>query len=294
MSDATVRQALEAILFVVEEPVDLSTLCQVLEVGREEVRAMLDGLGDELEREQRGFVLRQVAGGWRLYTAPDAADYVERWVLTGRSGRLSQAALETLSVVAYKQPISRHEVSDIRGVNADAALRTLIARGLVVEVDRDPGPGQAILYGTTPLFLEKLGLDDLDDLPPVADQLADGPAPDEPAARDLRAARDRIRAGLPLPATGRARWDPDAPDEDGAPGHAAPTGHPPVDGEGTRREREEEMDGLTDELEAAARNAMTVLDEAMRAVEETSDQDGEDGADDDAAEGSDGDDPDPS
>lgn len=289
MSDATVRQALEAILFVVEEPVDLSTLCQVLEVGRGQVRALLDELATELERDQRGFVLRQVAGGWRLYTAPEAAEYVERWVLTGRSGRLSQAALETLSVVAYKQPISRHEVSDIRGVNADAALRTLIARGLVVEVDRDPGPGQAILYGTTPLFLEKLGLDDLDDLPPVAEQLGDGPAPDEPAARDLRAARERIRAGLPLPATGRARWDPDAPDGEGAAGDEE-AGHPPRDGEDTRREREREMDGLTDELEAAARNAMTVLDEAMRAVEETSDED--EAGDDPAGDGSDGDDPD--
>jgi segregation and condensation protein B len=155
--DAAARQALEAILFVVDEPVDVSTLSQVLEVGRGEVEAELAELAGRLEEEGRGFVLRRVAGGWRLYTAPAAAPYLERWVLAGRSGRLTQAALETLAVIAYKQPVSRHEVSEIRGVNADGAVRTLVGRGLVEEVGRDPGPGQAILYGTTPEFLEKIG-----------------------------------------------------------------------------------------------------------------------------------------
>jgi segregation and condensation protein B len=244
--EPTVRQALEAILFVIEEPIELTTLCQVLEVGRTEVEAELHRMAEEFEQDHRGFVLREAAGGWRLYTAPAAAAYVERWVLTGRTGRLSQAALETLSVVAYKQPISRHEVSEIRGVNADAALRTLISRDLVDEVGRDPGPGQAILYGTTRSFLERLGLRSLDELPPMTEYLPEGPAPDEPAIGELSQARARLRAGEALPATGRSRWHPDDEAE------AAGAG--------------EEMDELSSTLEDVARTAMATLEEAMRAV----------------------------
>ena len=112
-------------------------------------------------------MLVRVAGGWRLQTAPDLSAYVERFVLEGQSARLSAAALETLAIVAYKQPLSRAQVSAIRGVNVDGVMRTLQQRGYIVEVARDPGPGQAILYGTTSTFLEKLGLDSLDDLPPL-------------------------------------------------------------------------------------------------------------------------------
>lgn len=262
------RRALEAILFVVDEPVDVSTLAQVLELGRVEVVEALEQLRRQLEDEDRGFVLREIAGGWRLYTAPDAAPYVERWVLDGRSGRLSQAALESLAVVAYKQPVSRHQVSEIRGVNADGALRTLVRRGLVQEVGRDAGPGQAILYGTTVTFLEKLGLSSLDDLPALTEFLAEGVAPDEPRPDDLAVARERLRSGEELPATGRASWDP----------LGSTTDLDVLDDElpesGSRGRTE--MDDLTADLDRAARNAMASLEEALRAVEERDETDPED------------------
>ncbi|HEX2026581.1 MAG TPA: SMC-Scp complex subunit ScpB [Nitriliruptorales bacterium] len=297
--DATTRQALEAILFVVDEPVDETTLSQVLEVGRREVEAELAALAEQLRQERRGFVLRQVAGGWRLYTAAEAAPYIERWVLHGRSGRLTQAALETLAVVAYKQPVSRHEVSEVRGVNADGALRTLLGRGLVQEVGRDSGPGQAVLYGTTDAFLEKLGIDRLQDLPPLPDLLPEGPAPDEPVAAGLRAARERLRAGQDLVASGRPRWDPaeeppgpgeadrqwpepDALERSGPPLTGAP-GPSLQPGEPLARSRGQDMDDLTEALERAARNAMATLEQAMRAAEDTDRSDETDGAHADAA-----------
>lgn len=298
-TDPSTQQALEAILFVVDDPVDRSTLCQVLEISKDQLDLLIDELSASYERERRGFVLREVAGGLRMYTAPAVAEYVERWVLSGRSGRLSQAALETLAVVAYKQPIARQEISDVRGVNADAALRTLLARGLVDEVGRDPGPGQAILYGTTDLLLEKLGLRSLDDLPPISDYLRDDDAPDEPRPGDLRAARDRLRSGAPLPSTGRGRWDPDAPEEGGVvepdPGDqpdAVDGPDPdepdldgePADGVEARRRREDEMDDLSDALDQAARNAMAALDEAMRAVDDAADEPAADEADEDVDE----------
>jgi segregation and condensation protein B len=121
------------------------------------------------EEAGHGFQLVRVAGGWRYQTHPDLAPYVERFVLDGQSGRLSNAALETLAIVAYKQPVSRAQVSAIRGVNVDGVMRTLQQRGYIDEVGRDPGPGQAVLYGTTSLFLEKLGLDSLQQLPPLGE-----------------------------------------------------------------------------------------------------------------------------
>lgn len=265
MDDAT-HQALEAILFIADEPVDLSTLCQVLEVSRTEVEEALRGLAARCEQEGRGFVVREAGGGWRMYSAPEAAPYLERWLLAGRSGRLTQAALETLAVVAYKQPISRHEVGEVRGVNPDATMRTLVARGLVEEVGRDDGPGQAILYGTTTTFLEKLGIASPDDLPPLTEFLVDGSAPDEPAPAHLQAARKRLAAGEGLPSTGRGSWDPDADpfaaDEDaGEPVDSGTVGR-------VRDAREREMDGLTDALERAARNATATLEQALRAVAE--------------------------
>jgi hypothetical protein len=126
-----------------------------------------------------------------MYTAAGARPVLERWALAGRSGRLTQAALETLAVIAYKQPISRQEVGDIRGVNADGAVRSLVARGLVEEVGRDEGPGQALLYGTTTLFLERIGIDDLEELPPLTDFLPEAPGP--------RRARARGDPGGPAP-----------------------------------------------------------------------------------------------
>ena len=200
-SDATVfapdlqtRKALEAILLVVDEPVDPNTLAQVLEVPTEEIVATLRALRASYVDEGRGFVLREVAGGWRLYTDPGAAPYVERFVLHGRSGRLSQAALETLAIVAYKQPVTRARVSEIRGVDADGAVRSLVNRGLVEEVGRETTPGQPLLYGTTPGFLERIGLTDLSELPPLPDLTPDAPLPAEPQPGGYKAARREMDA----------------------------------------------------------------------------------------------------
>lgn len=161
---------LEAILFVAEEPVTTAELAEVTETPRSDIDTALEELSAKLE-ENRGVVLRNVAGGWRLYTHPDALPYLERFATTDRARRLSGAALEALSVVAYKQPVSRGQVAEIRGVDSDHALKTLERRGLVMEVGRAPGPGQAVLYGTTDMFLEKLGIVSLQDLPPLADHV---------------------------------------------------------------------------------------------------------------------------
>lgn len=217
------RKALEAILLVIDEPVEVETLAQVLEVGVGEVEDGLLALAAEYVEQGRGFVLRRAGGGWRLYTDPGAAAYVERFVLHGRSGRLSQAALETLAIVAYKQPVTRTAISEIRGVDADAGVRNLLQRGLIEEVGRADQPGQPLLYGTTGEFLEKLGLDALDQLPALPDLSPPGPPPPEPAIGGYKAARkeldavddEELEAG-PEASTGRAGTldVDDAPDED--------------------------------------------------------------------------------
>jgi segregation and condensation protein B len=183
------RRALEAILFAAEEPVEAVSLAQVLEIPTDDVLAALADLRREYVDEGRGFVLREAGGGWRLYTDPAVAPYVERFVLNGRTARLSQAALETLAVVAYKQPVTRSQIAEIRGVDSDAVVRGLTSRGLVEEVGRDPGPGQALLYGTTIAFLERLGLNGLDELPPLPAHTPPGPLPNEPAPDAYRDAR---------------------------------------------------------------------------------------------------------
>ncbi len=204
--DAEIRKALEAILLVVEEPVDPNTLAQVLEVPTEDVVATLKSLRAEYVDAGRGFVLREVAGGWRLYTDPGAAAYVERFVLHGRSARLSQAALETLAIVAYKQPVTRARVSEIRGVDADGAVRSLVTRGLIEEVGREPTPGQPLLYGTTSTFLERLGISDLTELPTLPELVPDAPLPAEPQPGGYKAARRELDAlSTPAPTTA----DPD-------------------------------------------------------------------------------------
>jgi segregation and condensation protein B len=174
----TVRAALEAVLLVVDEPVAEVVLAQVLERPTDEVAALLRELAAEYDAQGRGFDLRCVAGGWRLYTRPDCAAYVERFVRDGQQARLTQAALETLAVVAYRQPVSRSRIAAIRGVNVDAVMRTLVSRGMVCELGTEPGSG-AFLYGTTALFLERLGLSALDDLPPLRDYLPDHLALDD-------------------------------------------------------------------------------------------------------------------
>lgn len=173
------RSLLEAVLLVTDEPVPAVTLAQVTEHPTEQVDRTLGELAAEYTEQGRGFELRAVAGGWRLYTRPECAPWVERFVLDGQQARLTQAALETLAVIAYRQPVTRARVSAVRGVNVDGVVRTLVARGLVTEAGQDPESG-AVLYGTTPLLLEKLGLDSLTALPSLApllphlDDLDDG------------------------------------------------------------------------------------------------------------------------
>lgn len=152
-----------------EDPVALQLLAQLLELAPEVVEDLCAELAAAYEADDRGFALVRVAGGYRYVSHADLAPYVERFVLDGQSARLSPAATETLAVIAYRQPVSRTQIAAIRGVNADAVVRTLAHRGYVAEVGRDAGPGQAVLFGTTPLFLERLGLDSVSDLPPLAD-----------------------------------------------------------------------------------------------------------------------------
>jgi len=161
------RAALEAILLVADEPVPVVVLAQVLERPRSEVTAELHHLAEEYLAQGRGFDLREIAGGWRFYTREDCAPLVERFVSDGQEVRLTQAALETLAVVAYRQPVIRARVSAVRGVNCDSVMRTLVLRGLVEEAGTDPETG-AILYRTTGYFLERLGLAGLADLPDLA------------------------------------------------------------------------------------------------------------------------------
>ncbi len=158
-------RAIEAVVLVAEEPVPPDLLAQLLEIPTARVVELCEALATGYENSARGFQLARVAGGYRYQTHPDCAPWVERFVLEGQSSKLSAAGLETLAIVAYKQPVSRAQVSAIRGVNVDGVLRTLTGRGYVAEVGRDPGPGQAVLYGTTPQFLESLGIDSLDRLP---------------------------------------------------------------------------------------------------------------------------------
>lgn len=158
---------LEAILLVTDEPVPAVTLAQVVERPTGEVESALAALTEDYRSGGRGFELRQVAGGWRLYTRPDCAPFVERFILDGQQARLTQAALETLAVIAYRQPVTRQRVSAVRGVNVDGVVRTLVARGLITEAGPDEDTGAA-RYRTTTLFLERLGLDTLEELPSLA------------------------------------------------------------------------------------------------------------------------------
>lgn len=185
---------LEAILMVAEEPVDPGILAQVLEVAVDEVRAGLAAMAAGYEEHGHGFCLREVAGGWRFYSHPDSAQYVQRFVLESENPRLSKAALETLAIVAYRQPVSRAQVAQIRGVNCDAVMRTLVLKGLIETAGVDDGPGQASLYATTPTFLERMGLRGLDELPPLAPFV---PGPDDAARWDVALADTETAAADP-------------------------------------------------------------------------------------------------
>ena len=173
-----IKAAVEAVLMVVDEPAAPAELAAVMGVPEAEVLSALTELQREYdgytgggpEGAPRGFELRDVAGGWRIFSRADFAPVVSKFVLEGQSARLSQAALETLAVIAYRQPVSRARVSAIRGVNVDSVVRTLVQRGLIVDAGAEPETG-SLLYRTTPYFLERLGLGSLDDLPQIAPHL---------------------------------------------------------------------------------------------------------------------------
>lgn len=172
VGNTTLRRDTEAVLMVVDQPVTEYDLARVFGVSVAEVARTLVELSEEYSAQGRGFDLRQVAEGWRVYTRPECAGVVERFLTEGHEVRLSQAALETMSVVAYRQPVSRGQVSAVRGVNCDGVMRTLVVRGMIEEAGQDPESGAA-LYRTTNYFLERLGLRSLDELPDLAPFLPD-------------------------------------------------------------------------------------------------------------------------
>lgn len=167
------RRAVEALVMVAEEPVEPQLLAQLIEIPAARVVEICEELAAEYAAENRGFELVRLAGGYQYRSHTDLAPYIERFVLHGRSARLSAAALETLAIIAYKQPVSRAQVAAIRGVNVDGVVRTLERRGYIAEIGRDHGPGQALLYGTTKEFLTRLGIDGLDELPSLAGFIPD-------------------------------------------------------------------------------------------------------------------------
>jgi segregation and condensation protein B len=167
--DVEARGAIEAVVLAATEPVPAALLAQLIELPVTRVEELCEELATEYAREGRGFQLARVAGGYRFQTHPDAHPYVERFVLEGQTARLSGPALETLAIVAYKQPIARAQISAIRGVNVDATLKTLVARGYIEESGHEHSPGNPTLFSTTRTFLERLGLDSLEQLPSLAD-----------------------------------------------------------------------------------------------------------------------------
>ena len=173
-----IHAAIEAVLMVIDEPVPTRALASVLEQPEADVAAALADLVQGYAEQQRGFTLREVGGGWRMYSRHEYAPVVERFVLDGQQARLTQASLETLAVIAYRQPVSRGRVAAVRGVNVDGVIRTLLSRGLIEEVGHDED-STAILYGTTSYFLERLGLQGIDDLPALAPYLPEVDVLDE-------------------------------------------------------------------------------------------------------------------
>ncbi|MGV8082741.1 MAG: SMC-Scp complex subunit ScpB [Coriobacteriia bacterium] len=183
----SLRGALEALLFVSDEPISAVRLARMLDVAPSAVDEALSNLAEEYREDERGFQLREVAGGWRLYTHPGYHDIIEAYVISWDTRKLSQAALEALAVIAYHQPVSRQGVNAIRGVNSEAVISSLMEKGLVREAGRDKNNGNAILYGTTRTFLEKFGLRDLSGLPPL-EEFAPDPATQQ-AIRDRLSSR---------------------------------------------------------------------------------------------------------
>lgn len=172
------RSTIEAILMVVDQPLTPLELADALELEEHDVREHLLALEDEYALQQRGFTIREINGGWRVYSRADYAPAVEKFLLGGQQAKLTQASLETLAVIAYRQPISRARVGAVRGVNVDGVIRTLTTRGLIAEMGTD-GDGGAMLYGTTPYFLQRMGLSSLDELPALAPYLPETDVIDE-------------------------------------------------------------------------------------------------------------------
>jgi segregation and condensation protein B len=215
---AEAARIIEAILMVADEPVTPQLLGELVAMTSVDVEALCATMAEQYVADRRGFVLARMAGGYRFQSDPEMAAHVERFVLDGQAARLSAAAMETLAIVAYKQPISRAQVAAIRGVNADGVMRTLVQRGYVADIATDPGPGQATLFGTTALFLEKLGLDMLSQLPalgdlvPAADVMEVLEASlriDGETGRPVRGPLARAGGG----ALGSTSGDPDGPEE---------------------------------------------------------------------------------
>lgn len=208
-SNEDLRGIIESLLFVANEPLTVERLAELTEAEESAIRNTLAEIEEEYRKQNRGFQLKEISGGYRLYTHPGYAEYVEKLVLTSDYRRLTQAALETLAIIAYKQPITRAEISAIRGVNVDAVLYSLQDKGLIREIGREKTPGQPILYGTTEVFLEKFGLTDISQLPPL-EQFQ----PDE-------ATKERIRVNL----TSAAQGEQEAPEATIEP---PVTGQPPA------------------------------------------------------------------
>ncbi|CAN5519373.1 SMC-Scp complex subunit ScpB [soil metagenome] len=177
------RKIVESILLLADEPVSPTLLGQVLERPRAEVAGMLTELARSYVEDDRGFVLRDVAGGWRLYTSPDCAPWLERFVVGKGHGRLTGAALEVLAIVAYRGPVSRAQITELRGVESDGVVRTLLHRSLLLETRRDPAAGAPALLSVTGDFLERMGLRTLDELPPLGDFMPDAEAVEDMEAR---------------------------------------------------------------------------------------------------------------
>jgi len=203
--NSPIRGALEALLFVSDEPVSAARLARVMEAAPGDVESALADLAEEYREQERGFQLREVAGGWRLYTHPAHHDVIESYVLSWDTRRLSQAALEALAVIAYHQPVTRAGVNAVRGVNSEGVIASLVEKGLVRETGRDKNQGNAILYGTTRTFLEKFGLKDINGLPPLEEFAPDGVTE--------RAIRDRLSSSDDGPLTTETGTDDGADDE---------------------------------------------------------------------------------
>lgn len=236
---------LEAVLFLADEPVSEEDLALALDLTVPQTHETVGSLAASLTAQHRGLEIRQVGVGWRMFTAERARPAIERFVTAGRAGRLTQAALETLAVIAYKQPITRTQIGEIRGVNVDAAVRNLVTRGLVAEAGREASGGQGMLYVTTNVFLERLGIASLNDLVPLTEFLDAENAPDEPAPDAIQDARRRIQEQ-----SMQMRFDEPM---------AAPRNQP--------RQADMVTDALTDDLDAAAQHAISRLRNALAAMD---------------------------